>query len=84
MLEYKGRLSMRIPAIDWIRKCEGLSFLRFVPLDNEIARQAVYLPGDLHPDPADRITVATACTLNASVITKDTRILEYPHVRSVW
>ncbi len=84
MLASKGRLSMRISTIDWVRKCESLSFLNFVPLDNEIARQSIYLPGDLHSDPADRIIIATARTLSAPIVTKDKKILDYAHVRSIW
>jgi PIN domain nuclease of toxin-antitoxin system len=35
-------------------------------------------------DPADRIIIATAITIAASVVTKDEKILNYPHVKSIW
>jgi PIN domain nuclease of toxin-antitoxin system len=35
-------------------------------------------------DPADQIIVATAREENASILTKDERILTYKHVRSLW
>ncbi|MBW2741861.1 MAG: PIN domain-containing protein, partial [Deltaproteobacteria bacterium] len=34
--------------------------------------------------PADRIIIATAISLGASLITKDERILKYPHVKTIW
>jgi PIN domain nuclease of toxin-antitoxin system len=84
MLEKKGRLEFKISALDWVRRCERLSFLKFVPVDNEIARVAVQLPGELHPDPADRMIVATSLILGAPLVTKDRRILEFQHVETVW
>ena len=44
MLERKGRLRLRIPVLEWLRKSERLSFLHFVPVDNDIARLSVQLP----------------------------------------
>lgn len=43
----------------------------------EIALDSSALPGDLHRDPADRLIVATARALNATLITRDRRILDY-------
>jgi len=37
-----------------------------------------------HKDPADRIIVATARTHNLMLLTKDRKIIEYPHVQAVW
>jgi PIN domain nuclease of toxin-antitoxin system len=52
-------------------------------VDNVIARLAVELPDPLHADPADRIIIATALSLGATVVTKDTKILAYPHVKTL-
>jgi PIN domain nuclease of toxin-antitoxin system len=35
------------------------------------------LPGDLHGDPADRMLVATARRVGATLVTRDGRILDY-------
>lgn len=43
-----------------------------------------YLPGDFHRDPADRIIVATARLHDIVLITKDRRMLAYPHVKTLW
>lgn len=84
LLVKKGRLELTMDPSDWISRCESLPFLRFVPVDNHIALRSVQLPGPLHEDPADRIIVATAQSLGASLVTKDRRLRRYRHVRSVW
>lgn len=83
MLERKGRLALRIPARLWVEKCERLALFHFVPVDNTIARLSVELPEPLHADPADRIIVATALSLGATLVTKDRKILAYPHVKTI-
>ncbi len=84
MLVSKGRLELTIDAGDWLRKAEALPFITFVPVDNTIAMRAVSLPGHFHADPADRIIVATAMTIGAKLVTKDRKILDYPHIETVW
>ena len=83
MLERKGRLELRIPAALWVEKCERLALFHFVPVDTTIARLAVELPEPIHADPADRIIIATALSLGATIITKDGKILAYPHVKTL-
>ena len=45
---------------------------------------SVILPQPLHSDPADRIIIATANAMGAPVVTKDKKILNYPHVKTIW
>jgi PIN domain nuclease of toxin-antitoxin system len=80
----RGRLVLTMGVREWVAKSEALPFFRFVPVNNTIAIRAVDLPGDFHQDPADRIIVATALSMGARVVTKDDKIIEYPHVRTVW
>ncbi|MCK5098941.1 MAG: type II toxin-antitoxin system VapC family toxin [Desulfobacteraceae bacterium] len=84
LLINKGRLKLSINVRDWVRKTESLSFIRFVPVDNTIALRSVTLPGDFHPDPADRIITATAMTMGLPLVTRDDKILGYPHVETIW
>ena len=84
LLVSKGRLQLTLPVEDWISKAEALSFLKFVPVDNAIALRSVHLPGSLHPDPADRIIVATAMDRRVALVTKDERLRAYPHVKTIW
>lgn len=84
MLTARGRLKLTMDARDWIAKSESLPFLRFIPVTNQIALKSVHLPGKLHSDPADRIIVATALIQETTIITADEKILDYPHVETLW
>lgn len=84
MLVAKGRLELTMDAADWIARCEALPFLTFVPVDNDVALASTRLPGRVHDDPADRIIIATALDLGATVVTKDRRIRTYEHVPTLW
>jgi PIN domain nuclease of toxin-antitoxin system len=84
MLLKSGRLVLAMPLNEWIEKIEKLPFVSFVPVDNGIARDAVNLPGDFHKDPADRMIVATARSLNVTLVTCDKKILGYGHVKTAW
>lgn len=84
LLVSRNRLVLSMEVETWIKRLEALSFVRFVPVDNAIAIRAVRLPEPLHPDPADRIIIATALQLGATLITKDQKIRDYPHVTTVW
>ena len=84
LLVKKGRLELTIDIRDWVRKTEGLPFVRFMPMDNTIALRSISLPGDFHPDSADRIITATAMTMGLPLVTKDEKILNYPHVQTLW
>ena len=80
----RGRLQLTMDVAAWLAQAESLPFLNFVPIDNHIALKSVRLPGPLHQDPADRIIIATALTLGATLLTKDKKILAYPHVKTMW
>lgn len=84
LLVAKDRLQLTIDVRDWILKSEQLPFVRFIPVDNEIAVQSVSLPAPIYDDPADRIIIATANISGATLITKDEKILKYTHVKSAW
>jgi prevent-host-death family protein len=49
-----------------------------------VFRGSVRLPAFPSPDPADRIIVATALGLGATLVTADRRIHGYSRVRTVW
>ena len=80
----KRRLYLTLEVTDWIAKSERLPFLQFLPVDNYVAVKSVNLPQPLHSDPADRIIIATAITIGAPVVTKDEKVLNYPHVKTIW
>ena len=83
LLVKKGRLQFTIDVDDWISRAERLPFFQFVPVDNAIAVRSVNL-SNLHPDPADRIIIATALRLGVPIVTKDEKIRAYHGVETIW
>lgn len=84
LLVSKKRLELTMDVSDWISSSEKLPFIRFIPIDNGIAVRSVYLPKPLHNDPADRIIISTSMKYGAPIITMDEKILNFPHVQSIW
>ena len=54
--------------------------IRMMPLSIEISVASTQLPGDFYADPADRMIVATARHLGATLVTEDKLILNYSQV----
>lgn len=84
MLVARKRLAFTIDTDSWITSVEALPFFTFVPVDNRIAVRSVQLDEFPHRDPADRIIVATALGLGATVVTADTRLRGYRPLATVW
>ncbi|MDZ7699968.1 MAG: type II toxin-antitoxin system VapC family toxin [Deltaproteobacteria bacterium] len=84
LLVAKKRMAFSMDVVDWISMSERMSFFQFVPIDNRVALKSVHLPQPIHQDPADRIIIATAIVLGAPVVTKDVKLLKYPHVETIW
>jgi len=84
LLVKKKRLKLSMDVSDWIAKSENLPFIQFIPVSNSIAVKSVNLPQSFHPDPADRIIIATALSTGAPIVTKDKKISDYSHVKTIW
>jgi PIN domain nuclease of toxin-antitoxin system len=84
VLIQKGRLSLSMDVEEWLSHAAALPELRYLPVDRQTAVQSVRLPGEFHADPADRIIVATARRLNLPLVTADSKIRAYPHVKTIW
>jgi PIN domain nuclease of toxin-antitoxin system len=76
MLTSKKRITLHREALEWV--CTALSRpgVLLAPLGPEIAVGSNNLPFEMHSDPADRILVATARHLGATLITADRALLE--------
>jgi PIN domain nuclease of toxin-antitoxin system len=83
LLEAKGRVHLDHPCEEWVREALATPGLSVAPLTPEIALASSRLPQPFHGDPADRIIVATARSLGARLVTRDSRILEYARKRQV-
>lgn len=80
----RGRLTLSLDADTWLANVLALPMLTFHPVDNVIALRSVRLPGFPHRDPADRMIVATAMGINATLVTADARLRAYQPVATLW
>lgn len=78
------RVELKTTAEQWLDYAVHRIGLHVFELTPKVAVASCQLPGDFHKDPADRIIVATARIHDATVVTKDQAILNYPHVKSIW
>lgn len=79
----KGRLDLGMEPELWWDRAIMHHGLNVVPVSDLIALGSTALP-PLHADPCDRIIVATARQVVASVVTSDPLIRQYPGVTVVW
>ena len=80
----KERLAVSCNPEEWILSALDMPKLRLIPLSPIIAYRSTVLPKPFHDDPADQIIVATARQEQATILTKDHRILAYQAVASLW
>ena len=80
----KGQLVLDRAVDEWLEAAANLPGLQVLELTRPVLVAACQLPPLFHGDPADQIIVATARQLGATLVTKDQRIREYPHVQSTW
>ena len=74
MLQQRGRIDLP-PLEPWREELLDMG-LREVAVDGKIGLAAAGLH-DFHPDPADRLIVATAIARAATLVTADARILDW-------
>jgi PIN domain nuclease of toxin-antitoxin system len=77
MLEFKNRITLDMPCLEWINKSIDLINLQILPITPAIAVESCSLPGIFHEDFADRIITATARVEGLTLYTGDVKILEY-------
>ncbi|HEV2322767.1 MAG TPA: type II toxin-antitoxin system VapC family toxin [Terracidiphilus sp.] len=77
LLDAKGRVKLTREVGDWLDAALGLPGIHLEPLSPAIAVASTRLPGDIHGDPADRILVATARHVDATLVTADQQLLTY-------
>lgn len=80
----KKRIGISCAPDEWMSQALHMPSLRLVPLTPALAYRSTILPQPFHDDPADQIIAATAREENATIISKDRRIREYRHVRTIW
>ena len=68
----------------WFRHYVELNGWTVLPIDLDTVEEAYALPDPFHRDPADRLIVAAARRLSAPIVTADARMIDYPHVKTLW
>jgi PIN domain nuclease of toxin-antitoxin system len=82
LVEY-DRLALPVALNEWFDDALNYPGVQLLELTPEIAVASTQLPGKFHRDPADQIIVATARVHNCSLVTSDSKILDYPHVNTI-
>ena len=77
LLVAKGRITLTTPLREWTQRALDLPGFALAPLLPEVAIESCMLPGLSHGDPADRMIVATARRLDATLVTRDERLIAY-------
>jgi PIN domain nuclease of toxin-antitoxin system len=77
MADARRRVQLSRPCAEWIEAALGPRSVALAPLTRSIAIESVRLPGNIHGDPMDRIIVATARSLGATLVTRDRRLVAY-------
>jgi PIN domain nuclease of toxin-antitoxin system len=77
MLASKGRLTLTLPARNWLDRVMRIPGLRWAEMPVDVLLASHTLPGDVQGDPADRIIIATAREFGLRIITRDRKILDY-------
>ena len=84
MMAAKKRIRLKVSVAKWLSRALKETGLGVIEISPEIAIDACNLPGNFHKDLADRLIVATARVNNLRLVTKDEKMLAYPHVDAVW
>lgn len=77
LLASRGRVALGQHLAQWMSEAVSAPGLSIEPLLPQVAVEACSLPEAFHRDPADRLIVATARVANATLMTRDRRILDY-------
>ena len=80
----KGSLTLDRPLDEWLDAALETEGLQVAELTRPVLVDSCRLPQPFHDDPADQIIVATARSHSATLITRDARLRDYRHVRSIW
>lgn len=75
----RGRLQLPLSVREWFDLALAGSDIELLPLTPAISARAVELP-EIHRDPFDRIIIATALELDASLISLDGYFADYPEL----
>ena len=84
MLMHKGRLSIDIEYLEFIKLILESNEYFFLGITPEIAELSTDLFSDNNKDPADRIIAATSIIENAKLVTADKKLRQSKKVATIW
>ena len=79
----RRKLELPISIEELAGRIERGGVLQLLPVDTRIWLRSLSLAWE-HPDPADRVIVATALMLGVPLLTKDTTIHAFQEITCVW
>lgn len=78
LLAARGRIVLPLPIRDWVALAFRRPEMKLVGLTRpNTAIDSVFLPGEIHGDPADRLLIATARRRRTVLATRDEKIITY-------
>jgi PIN domain nuclease of toxin-antitoxin system len=80
LVEY-GRLKLDRSVGLWIESALAQPGVLLLDLNPRIVVESTQLPQPFHRDPADQLIVATARVFQSPLMTQDSNIAAYPHIR---
>jgi PIN domain nuclease of toxin-antitoxin system len=80
----KGQLALDRPLDEWLEGALPAEGLQVADVSRQVLVESCALPQPFHGDPADQIIVATTRSLSATLVTRDARLRDYAHVRTIW
>ncbi len=84
MLMHKGRLSIDVEYLEFIKLVSESNNYVYRGITPEIARLSAKLFSDNNKDPADRIIAATSIIENAKLVTADKKLRQSRKVTTIW
>ncbi len=84
MLMHKGRLSIDVGYLEFIKLVSESNNYVYRGITPEIARLSAKLFSDNNKDPADRIIAATSIIENAKLVTADKKLRQSRKVTTIW
>jgi PIN domain nuclease of toxin-antitoxin system len=80
----KRQLVLDQPLGKWLDSAMSAEGLFVAELTGDILIESCELPQPFHGDPADQMIAATVRHHSGRLITKDQKLLDYPHLICIW
>jgi len=84
MLVQKGRISIAVSYLEFIKLLFASNQYRLQGITPEIAELSTQLPEYINKDPADRIIAATSLIRKIPLVTADSNLLQADMLTTIW